>query len=103
MEIKVKDKGGKDITVTMKNVKNKHVEELMNVLKGMKDAKEDQAIIKLAELTEVRNKIARGLIGYTPEQWGELDVDDAEKFTSIVAEKTFGDLDFSRLFKKRQG
>ena len=103
MEIKIKDSKGKDKIVEMKNVKNKHVEEMLNELKGLKDLDEDTALVKLSGLLETRNRIARGLTGMTEEEWSELDVVDSDKFTSVVANAAFGDLDFSRLFKKRQG
>ncbi len=103
MEIKIKDSEGKDKIVVMKNVKNKHVEMMLNELKALKDLDEDTALMKLSGLLETRNSIARDLTGLTEEEWRELDVADSDKFTSVVANAAFGDLDFSRLFKKRQG
>ena len=102
MQIKIStDEGEK--TIEMRKVKNKHVEQLMKVLKSMNNLKEDQAIIKLNDLLDVRNNIAKELAGFTDKDWSELNVDDAEKFTKVVAQAAFGDLDFSRLFRKQQG
>ena len=102
MEIKLNTDAGEKV-IQMKNMKNKHVEKMLKVLKSMSGLEEDKAIVKLSELMETRNNIAMELAGLSEKEWADLDVEEAEKLTSIVAQKSFGDLDFSRLFKKRQG
>ena len=101
MEIEINAKEGLR-KINIKYPSKKQTRMLWDTLRNLENSEKKQYIKNFQTFIDLRDKITLELCDINKEEFDNLPINEADKLTGFVGEATFGELDFTRLFKKPQ-